>query len=110
MIANAIEHFFREHWLELAGWSTTLIGIWLTTRRNLFCWPIILAADVLYLVVFYQARLLSDALLQAFFVVFTLYEIHLNRQIQDHVVLPKAKRIADKQGPFGEFDQDGLPG
>ena len=73
MIANAIEHFFREHWLELAGWSTTLIGIWLTTRRNLFCWPITLAADVLYLVVFYQARLLSDALLQAFFVVFTLY-------------------------------------
>jgi nicotinamide mononucleotide transporter len=34
---------------------------------------VILAADVLYLAVFYQARLLSDALLQIFFVVFTLY-------------------------------------
>jgi len=73
MIENVIEHFFQEHWLELAGWSTTLIGIWLTTRRNMFCWPFTLAADVLYLVVFYQARLLSDSLLQAFFVVFTLY-------------------------------------
>jgi nicotinamide mononucleotide transporter len=73
MIANAIAQFLREHWLELAGWSTTLVGIWLTTRRNLLCWPITLAADVLYLVVFYQARLLSDSLLQAFFVVFTLY-------------------------------------
>ena len=73
MIANTIAQFLREHWLELAGWSTTLVGIWLTTRRNLLCWPITLAADVLYLVVFYQARLLSDSLLQAFFVAFTLY-------------------------------------
>jgi nicotinamide mononucleotide transporter len=32
-----------------------------------------LLADLLYLVVFYQARLLSDALLQIFFVAFTLY-------------------------------------
>jgi len=73
MIANTIAQFLREHWLELAGWSTTLVGIWLTTRRNLLCWPITLAADVLYLVVFYEARLLSDSLLQAFFVAFTLY-------------------------------------
>lgn len=66
-------HYLSTHWVELAGWSTTLIGIWLTTRRSLWCWPITLAADVLYLIVFYRAALLSDALLQAFFVLFTLY-------------------------------------
>ncbi len=60
-------------WVEFAGWTTTFLGIWLTTRRTLWCWPITLAADVLYLVVFYRARLLSDALLQVFFIVFTLY-------------------------------------
>jgi nicotinamide mononucleotide transporter len=32
-----------------------------------------LAADIFYLVVFYHARLFSDALLQIFFIVFTLY-------------------------------------
>ena len=32
-----------------------------------------LAADIFYLVVFYQARLYSDALLQVFFIAFTLY-------------------------------------
>jgi len=73
MILPAIEQFFRAHWLELAGFITTGVGIWLTARRNLLCWPITLAADVLYLVVFYQARLLSDSLLQLFFVGFTLY-------------------------------------
>lgn len=70
---STLAFYLGAHWKELAGWTTTLLGIWLTTRRNLWCWPITLAADVLYLVVFYQARLLSDALLQVFFVFFTLY-------------------------------------
>jgi len=73
MIAQWIWHYLVSNWVEVAGWSTTLVGIWLTTRRNLWCWPITLAADVIYLVVFYRAQLLSDALLQLFFIVFTLY-------------------------------------
>ncbi len=73
MIETAIEQFFKAHGLELAGFITTGVGIWLTARRNLLCWPITLVADVVYLVVFYQARLLSDSLLQLFFVAFTLY-------------------------------------
>ena len=73
MNETTLLHYLTQNWVELAGWSTTLIGIWLTTRRKLLCWPITLAADVLYLVVFYRAQLLSDALLQGFFVVFTLY-------------------------------------
>ena len=68
-----IEQFLKAHWLELAGFITTGVGIWLTARRIMWCWPITLAADALYLVVFYQARLLSDSLLQMFFVGFTLY-------------------------------------
>jgi hypothetical protein len=61
------------NWLEIAGTVTTVLGIWLTTRRTLWCWPVVLAADVVYLIVFYRAQLLSDALLQIFFVAFTLY-------------------------------------
>ena len=51
----------------------TVIGIWLTTKRLLICWPVVLVADLLYLVVFYRSQLYSDALLQLFFVAFTLY-------------------------------------
>ncbi len=69
----SVLQFLSAHGLELAGTLTTLLGIWFTTRRMLICWPITLAADLLYLVVFYRAQLLSDALLQIFFVVFTLY-------------------------------------
>jgi nicotinamide mononucleotide transporter len=69
----AFSDYLAANWVEVAGFLTTLVGIWLTTRRLLICWPVVLAADVLYLVVFYRARLFSDALLQVFFVAFTLY-------------------------------------
>ena len=69
----SIANYLAEHWLEIAGTVTTVLGIWLTTRRLLICWPVVLAADFLYLAVFFRARLFSDALLQVFFVAFTLY-------------------------------------
>jgi nicotinamide mononucleotide transporter len=69
----AIANYLSANWLEIAGTVTTVLGIWLSTRRLLICWPVVLAADVIYLIVFYRARLYSDALLQVFFVVFTLY-------------------------------------
>ena len=72
-IWTTLVNYLAENWLEVAGFVTTLVGIWLTTRRLLICWPVVLAADFLYLAVFYRARLFSDALLQIFFVIFTLY-------------------------------------
>jgi nicotinamide mononucleotide transporter len=72
-VLTAIAQYFAENWLEIAGFVTTVWGIWLTTRRTLLCWPVTLAADLFYLIVFYRAQLLSDALLQIFFVAFTLY-------------------------------------
>ena len=66
-------NYLAANGLEDAGVITTVVGIWLTTRRNLLCWPVVLVSDLLYLVVFYRVRLYSDALLQIFFLAFTLY-------------------------------------
>jgi nicotinamide mononucleotide transporter len=73
MIWAPITNYIASHAVELAGFLVTALGIWLTTKRLLICWPVVLAADLLYLAVFYQAGLYSDALLQIFFVAFTLY-------------------------------------
>lgn len=73
MTEAAVAHYFAEHWVEWGGFATTVLGIWLTTRRTLWCWPVVLAADLLYLIVFRRARLYSDTLLQVFFIAFTLY-------------------------------------
>jgi nicotinamide mononucleotide transporter len=68
-----IASYLAANWMEDAGVVTTVVGIWLTTRRNLICWPVVLVSDVLYLIVFYRVRLYSDSLLQLFFLAFTLY-------------------------------------
>ncbi|MGA7339748.1 MAG: nicotinamide riboside transporter PnuC [Terracidiphilus sp.] len=73
MTWTTLSTYLAAHGLEIAGMAATVLGIWLTTRRLLICWPVTLLADFLYLVVFYRARLFSDALLQIFFVAFTLY-------------------------------------
>jgi nicotinamide mononucleotide transporter len=72
-IWHAIANYVVANWLEWAGFITAALGIWLTTKRLMICWPVVLAADLLYLVVFFHAQLFSDAMLQVFFVVFTLY-------------------------------------
>jgi nicotinamide mononucleotide transporter len=70
---SAIASYLAANWMEDAGAAATVVGIWLTTRRNLLCWPVVLVSDVLYLMVFFRVRLYSDAMLQVFFLVFTLY-------------------------------------
>ena len=70
---TTITDYLAANWLEIAGFITTLVGIWLTTRRLLICWPITLVSIFLYMVVFFRAGLFSDALLRVFFVVFTFY-------------------------------------
>ena len=73
MIWAAVSTYLVEHWLEIAGVITTVLGIALTTWRKMSCWPVVLVSDLIYLVVFYRAQLYSDALLQIFFLAFTLY-------------------------------------
>src|ERR1035441_8989792 len=70
---TTIVSYLAANWIEDAGVITTVAGIWLTTRRKLICWPVVLISDVLYLIVFYRVNLYSDALLQIFFIAFTLY-------------------------------------
>ncbi|MGO8758171.1 MAG: nicotinamide riboside transporter PnuC [Terracidiphilus sp.] len=73
MIWTILSKYLTANAVEIAAFLATVAGIWLTTKRLLICWPVVLLADFLYFVVFYQAHLFSDALLQAFFVVFTFY-------------------------------------
>jgi nicotinamide mononucleotide transporter len=69
----AITSYFAGHGLEWSGVLFTIVGIWLTTQRKLICWPVTLIAIFIYMVVFFRAGLLSDALLQVFFAAFTFY-------------------------------------
>lgn len=59
--------------LEMIAVVTSILGIWLTSRLSLYCWPVVLASCGLYGAVFAQSKLYSDMLLQGVFALFTLY-------------------------------------
>ena len=110
MTLSAITHYLLANWVELAGFITTALGIWLTTKRLLICWPVVLAADILYLVIFYRARLLSDSLLQLFFIAFTLYGwwhwwrgLREEGEVRVVPLAPRAFAIAVLAGIAGSF-------
>ncbi len=70
---SSLIHWLVENWLECAGVATTVLGIWLTTKRRISCWAMTLIADLIYMVFFYRVRLFSDSLLQIFFILFSIY-------------------------------------
>lgn len=59
--------------VELAAILTGLANVWLTTRQNIWCWPIGLVMVTLYIVIFYQARLYSDMGLQVIYIFMQVY-------------------------------------
>ncbi|MFO1492083.1 MAG: nicotinamide riboside transporter PnuC [Kiritimatiellia bacterium] len=59
--------------LEWIAVLLTVAGVWLTARQHLLCWPVGLASVALYAWIFFAAKLYSDALLQACFLVLQLY-------------------------------------
>jgi nicotinamide mononucleotide transporter len=59
--------------LEIAAVFTSVLGIWLSTRRKLSSWPVILVSCVLYALVFRREKLYSDMLLQFVYFAFAVY-------------------------------------
>lgn len=59
--------------LEIAAVAISFLAIWLTARRNVFCWPLNLVACALYFKLFLDVRLYTDMALQAVFGVGILY-------------------------------------
>jgi nicotinamide mononucleotide transporter len=56
-------------WLEAFGFISGAWGVWLQVRENVWNWPIQLISSALYVVVFLNARLFSDASLNVLYVV-----------------------------------------
>ena len=59
--------------IELAAAVFGLVCVWLTIRQNLWCWPTGIVSTALFVYVFFEARLLSDAALQVIFIVLQIY-------------------------------------
>jgi nicotinamide mononucleotide transporter len=110
MIWATIMHYAGSHKLELASAVAAALGIWLTTRRRLICWPITLISIFLYMLVFYNTKLYSDALLQVFFVGFTVYGwwhwwrgVREEGEVRVEPITPQSMLVALAAGLIGCF-------
>jgi nicotinamide mononucleotide transporter len=68
-------HFGRDAvtWAELLGFATGAIGVWLTVRANIWNFPVGLANNLFFLVLFWAARLYADAALQIVYLGFGVF-------------------------------------
>ena len=54
-------------YIELVGTILYLLSVWLIARRNMLTWPVGIVSVLLYMALFYQIRLYSDALEQVYY-------------------------------------------
>jgi len=69
--------------LESFAAILTLICVFLAAKNNLLNWPISIVATILYLLVFIECRLYSDALLQVVFILFQIYGWYNWKKVQN---------------------------
>jgi nicotinamide mononucleotide transporter len=55
-------------WIELFGVIFNLLGVWLTIKKNWFCFPVGIVGVALYVVYYFQLKLYADSLLQVFYI------------------------------------------
>lgn len=85
--------------LEWMAAGCSILGVWLMTRRLLIAWPVGLVSVVLYGLVFAEARLYSDTLLQVAFGGFLVYGwLNWRRNVADAgavtiVALPRRQML-----------------
>lgn len=62
--------------LEATAVIVNILGVWLTARRNMMCWPVGIVGVLLYLRQFYLWHLYGDMLLQGVYIVILIYGWH----------------------------------
>lgn len=61
------------NWIEAIATVFGIICVWLTIRRNIWCWPTGLVQVILYIYIFFGAKLYSDMILHVIYVFMQIY-------------------------------------
>ena len=66
---------FGEHitWIEIAGTLFGILGVVLTIKQNIFCFPAGIINVSLYAYLFFVSKLYSDAVLQIIYIILLVY-------------------------------------
>lgn len=59
--------------LEIIGFVTAVLGIYLTAKKNILAWPILIVSSLAYAYFFFEIKLYADSSLQFFFVATSIF-------------------------------------
>jgi len=62
-----------NNYLEFIAVVTGIIGVWLTAKQIIWCWPVSIISVVLSAYLFYDTKLYQDGLLQVFYFAMAIY-------------------------------------
>ena len=75
IVAGSLALRLVSPWIEAIGAATGAVCVWLAAVSDPWTWPIGIANNLLYFVVFWRSKLYADALLQLVYVAISLYGI-----------------------------------
>ncbi len=56
--------FFLVNWPDMLAFFSGVLGVWLTIKENIWCWPLALLSVVISFIIFFNQRLYGDMGLQ----------------------------------------------
>lgn len=86
-------HLFDQNisWLELTGTVFGIAGVWLTVRKNRWCFPVGMINVGLYAWLFFSEKLYADSFLQLVYIVLLAYGwIHWSRESQSGIIITRS--------------------
>lgn len=84
--------------LEIIAVIVSALAVWLTARRNIWCWPVGCLSVLLYARIFLDAKLYSDFLLQLIFFIMQAYGWwSWTRNGSGKNILPETRQQKDKR-------------
>lgn len=61
------------NWIEIVAVAFGLVSVWLTTREHIASWPTAIVNVGIFFVIFWQAQLYADSVLQLFYLTISVY-------------------------------------
>jgi nicotinamide mononucleotide transporter len=91
-------NFARVNWVEVFGFVTGVINVWLLARQNIWNWPIGIANNFAYLLLFATSGLYGDSGLQVVYITLGIYGWRLWLSRSDGPRLPVTRITASLWG------------
>ena len=70
---QSVAHFLFQNWQELAGFATGALCVWLLIRQNIWNWPVGIANNIFYVVIFFKSGLYADMGVQFVYISVAIY-------------------------------------